>query len=197
MNTLHRAWDRAQQRGEQRRRRMARQLPRWRTRARRRTLVVTWLLIPLVMIVMSVALSWTHVYMAMVFLAVLASWYPFWLVLRVLTTASAEAVAACLDERERAVRNKLGYVAFNVLITANMLIVFYISANDGDPIIGVRIMFLLVSCVLLSVSVPTALLAWRMPDDDPEDLDDPASPEAPAARTSSTTTPDTPGGTLA
>lgn len=188
-------WNRAQQRARQRRARMAHRLPRWRTRAHRRTLSVIWLLVPLAMIAMSVTLSWNHPWMITAFLVVLALWYPFWYLLRVLTTATAEAMGNVLDERELALRNKFSYVAFNVLLTTNILVIFYTGANENDPIIAQRVVFLLTSCMLLSVSVPTALLAWRMPDDDPEDLETPRAASATdrSATNPSTTSPPTTG----
>lgn len=176
---LRQAWDEARERGEQRRHRMARRLPRWRTRPRRRALVALWLPIPLTLIVLSLTLDWDNPVTSLTYLAVLAVWYPFWLILRVLTTASAEAIVAVLDEREVEVRNRLSFVALSVLSLGNFLVVFYLIFNQNDPLIAVRTAFLLVAFIMLATSVPTALLAWRMPDDDPEDLE---ASERPAER---------------
>ncbi len=173
MRSLRQSWAEALQRGEQRRHRMARRLPKWRTRARRRALVALWVPIPLVLIVLSLTLDWNNPVMSLIYLAVIVAWYPLWLVLRVLTTASAEAIVALLDEREVEVRNRLGFISLSVLSTANLLIVFYLLFGHHDPLIAERAAYLLVACILLATSVPTALLAWRMSDDDPEDLEDP------------------------
>ncbi|MBA8826764.1 hypothetical protein FHX42_004143 [Saccharopolyspora lacisalsi] len=176
MSRMHQAWAEALQRGEQRRHRMAQRLPSWRTRPRRRALVALWLPVPLALIVLTLTLDWDNPVTSLVYLAVLAVWYPFWLVLRVLTTASAEAIVALLDEREVEVRNRLSFVSLSVLSTANLLIVFYLIFNHDDPLIAIRTAYLLIACILLAASVPTALLAWRMPDDDPEDLENPDRP---------------------
>ncbi len=152
---------------------MARWLPAWRTRSRRRGLAALWTVGPLSLIAMTLSLEWGNPVLPWIYVPILCSWFPLWMLLRVLTAATAESSTALLDERERQLRDRLGRTAFQVLIACDFLIVLYLSQDDAGSLTASKASVLLVCSILLASAVPTALLAWRMPDDDPEDFEHP------------------------
>jgi hypothetical protein len=143
--------------------------PRWRTRRRRRLVVAALAVTVLFMVVdgqVDVPLAfwlWPVGYLA---------WVAWWLVLRALTSAVADSSAAVLDERERAIRDRLGYRAFTVLILVNAAVAGFLFTGVRMPHLGAHVGLLLLSLTLGAAAVPTGTLAWTMPDDDPEDLAD-------------------------
>ena len=145
--------------------------PSWRTRRRRRPLVVALALTVLFLAVDGMVDAtaafwlWPVGYLA---------WLAVWLVLRVLTAAVADSADATLDERERAIRDRLGYRAFTVLILVNAAVAAFLLTVSGArlPHLGLHAALLLLALTLGVAAGPTAALAWTMPDDDPEDLAD-------------------------
>jgi hypothetical protein len=143
--------------------------PSWRTRRRRRPLVVALALVVLFLAVDGMVDAtpafwlWPVGYLA---------WLAVWLVLRVLTAAVADSADATLDERERAIRDRLGFRAFTVLIMVNTGVAGVLVTGVTMPHLGLHAGLLLLSVTLGVAAAPTAALAWTMPDDDPEDLAD-------------------------
>ncbi|MDR7301468.1 hypothetical protein [Haloactinomyces albus] len=169
---LRQARNAARHRERRRRQLMGRALPNWRVRSRRRVLALLWLFGPLSLITMTLALEWGNPVLPWIYTPILVSWFPLGMILRVLTAASIDSSDSVLDERERQVRDSLTRVAFTVLLVCNFLLVVYLGQPDPGPLLVSKATVLLICSILLSTSVPTALLAWRMPDDDPEDFDE-------------------------
>lgn len=157
------------QRSRQRTHRMVRWFPQWRNRRYRRPLVLT-VVLGLVATFLAVILDVpTGQAWVLVFLLGVAPW---WLLLRVLTAGLAERIAIGLDERERALRDRYAYTGW-WLAQVFMLVMFIywtvaVESNALDlQAYGPALLF---TTFAIAAAVPTLLLAWNLPDEDPEDL---------------------------
>jgi hypothetical protein len=88
---------------------------------------------------------------------------------KLLTNNINGRTARLLDERELALRGRYGYVGFlvavwSMVIAAVVLGVTPIKALPYGPFA------LLISLVALVGNVPSALLAWQLPDDEPDPI---------------------------
>jgi len=88
---------------------------------------------------------------------------------KVLTNNIGERTARLLDERELALRGRSGYVGFllavwSMVIAAMALALSPVKDQPFGPFV------LLVSLAVLVGNVPTALLAWQLPDDEPDPI---------------------------
>ena len=88
---------------------------------------------------------------------------------KVLTSNIGERTARLLDERELALRGRYGYVGFlvaawSMVIAAMVLALPPLRSTPFGPFV------LLVSILALVSNVPTALLCWQLPDDEPDPI---------------------------
>jgi hypothetical protein len=80
-----------------------------------------------------------------------------------------------LDERERTERDRATVVAYKLLSVAVVVLTFYAIAAAGHsglpvPTTGWQLFMLLLPLYSAIFTLPTAMLAWRLPDPEP-DLD--------------------------
>ncbi|QWF81772.1 hypothetical protein [Amycolatopsis sp. CA-230715] len=149
----------------------ARRLPRWRTRRRRRALVVFQLLGAVMMVAASL------------FLRPDRDWVVtgLWLggaviggvtvtVLRLFTGKMASGLGAMLDEREREWRNRIHYIGFQTLAVLMLVAMIHLLLIAKQPDAGYRGVMMISALLVFGGSMPTLVLAWQLPDDDPEDF---------------------------
>lgn len=151
---------------ERRREQAFRSMPSWRTRLRRR------LLVGAVGVVVAAAVSGIHVVPANT-LVPLAGMFVGSLVLialRILTRGVAESVDSQLDERDRRLRDTAVRRAFLLVIGVVAVLACYVAATQGLPGLADRMLGLLITLLWVGGLAPTMVLAWILPDDDPEDL---------------------------
>lgn len=174
MNTrFSKTYDRYVERIREQELRNARRLPTWRTRQRRRTLTVITLLGSAAMIAGAVIIRadsrWG-------FLAVWGSGFAVgglaWMLLRVLTGRMTSTLSVLLDEREREWRHRVTYVGFQVSICLMLITMFYTILISNGPDSTLRAAMMMNAMACLAATVPTLVVAWTLPDDDPDDFDE-------------------------
>ncbi|KAA2262997.1 hypothetical protein F0L68_11085 [Solihabitans fulvus] len=148
------------------------QFPSWRSRHRRRVAVRWWAGSVLAGLVGS-PFSF-HNPITTLLLAGFTVFVLFWYsLLKILTRSVAERPRALLDEHELALRGRYVYVGFYVSTMSMAAIIFSLLPAIVSPggWWGPQTTYgLALALLLLSIGLPTALLAWNLPDDDPEDL---------------------------
>jgi hypothetical protein len=152
---------------ERHRDRTFRAAPSWRTRARRRSLVAV-VLLAVVASMISIHLA-PRSFLLSVGGLFLVACVPL-VGLRVLTRGVAESPDSQLDERDRTLRDGAVRRSYFLLIAAAALLTGYVAITEHAPDLGSRVMSLLVTIAWSAAMAPTLLLAWTLPDDDPEDL---------------------------
>jgi len=78
-----------------------------------------------------------------------------------------------LDERERTERDRATAVAYKLLSAAVVVLTFYAIAAAGHnglpvPTTGWQLLMLLLPLYSAVITLPTAMLAWRLPDPEPD-----------------------------
>jgi hypothetical protein len=151
--------------------RHAKLLPTWRTKRRRRSLALVMLTGSLVMITGAAIVDddtiW--VFVGLWFGGFVIGAVP-WALLRVLTGPMGSGFSTLLDEREQAWRHRVNHIGFNVLIGLMLLSMFYGMVISGQPGAGMRGATMTGALVVLGACVPSTVLGWTLPDDDPEDF---------------------------
>ncbi|GAA3432467.1 hypothetical protein [Kutzneria kofuensis] len=143
-------------------------LPGMRNRRTRRVAVSAWLVTTIALLAVCPFAGTPSVTFA-VWAALLGITALLQTVHKVLTNNIGERTARLLDERELALRGRCGYVGFlvaawSLVIAAMVLALTPLREQQFGPFA------LLVSLVALASNVPTALLAWQLPDDEPDPI---------------------------
>ena len=86
-----------------------------------------------------------------------------------LTRAVAESSDSKLDERDRALRDSAVRLGFRLLVAAVAALYLYGVLTQGTAGLADHMIALLTTMIWAGVGGPTLVLAWRLPDDDPED----------------------------
>ncbi|WP_025354276.1 hypothetical protein [Kutzneria albida] len=143
--------------------------PGWRTRSRRRALVVTWVVGCLVCLAAG-PLAATFSELLSYWLAIVAAMCLLHLLLKAVTSDAAERPRQLLDERELALRGRYGYVGFRVACWSLVAVALVPTVTPLGHL-GFGTYSLAMPLLLLSTGTPTALLAWHLPDEDPDDVE--------------------------
>lgn len=149
---------------EVRRDRAFRAAPAWRTRPRRRGLVVL-----LALVLAAAATAPGDVVVVVVGLVATCA---VGVVLRVLTRGVAESTDAQLDERDRALRDRAIRWSYVIAMCGVAVVTLYVSIAAQQPGLTERVIKVLAVLFVGMIVAPTAVLAWMLPSDDPEDVDD-------------------------
>jgi hypothetical protein len=99
--------------------------------------------------------------------------YVVWLVsfalLRVLTGKMPRSFSVPLDERERGWRHRVSYLVYQVLTVLMLAETGYLLAIDRRQEAALHGAIMVGGLLVLGCPVPTIILGWALPDDDPED----------------------------
>lgn len=144
-----------------------RSMPSWRTRTRRRGLVV------LAVAVLACMLAWTQVQPRDLLwpLVGIVVFGGLMVALRVLTRAVAETPRARLDERDRALRDAAWRRAYIVTLVALALLYVFVRISEAQDLVE-RAQEAGLWLLMAGISAPTLALAWTLEDDDPADTED-------------------------
>ncbi|EOD60818.1 hypothetical protein [Amycolatopsis vancoresmycina] len=166
-------WERRLDRLDEKERRRARRLPGWRNRRHRRPLAAVLVVADLALIAgaanFSVGSPW--VFSVLWLGGVLAGGSAF-VLLRTLTGLMCGGFSRMLDEREREWRHRVTYTGYQILSYLMLVALIYglvvAHAEDG----GSRGVMMLSALLVTGTTVPSILLGWALPDDDPEDFEE-------------------------
>ncbi|MBP2474399.1 Ca2+/Na+ antiporter [Crossiella equi] len=156
---------------EQRRaEKFSRRLPAWRTRRHRRPLAVAFAAIPVVLVVLVLAARKDSLWFVLAWTTCYLSWVVVWWLVRVLTNTLAETMTGPLDERQRELRDTATFGGFHFGVTCLIPVMAYLFLAQHDPDAAFNGGLLVGIAIVLVGGSPSALLAWTLPDDDPQDL---------------------------
>ncbi|WP_410564376.1 hypothetical protein [Amycolatopsis sp. cmx-4-61] len=166
-------WERRLDKLEEKERRRAQQLPGWRNRRHRRPLAVVLVAGDLVLVAgaanFAVGDAWVFPVLWLGGIVVGGSAF---VLLRTLTGLMCGGFSRLLDEREREWRHRVTYTAYQILSYLMIIAVLYClliaQAQDG----GARGAMMLAALLVTGTTVPSVLLGWSLPDDDPEDFEE-------------------------
>ncbi|MGW3963022.1 hypothetical protein ACWED2_24610 [Amycolatopsis sp. NPDC005003] len=166
-------WERQLDKMDARELRHAKRLPGWRTRRHRRALAAVLGLADLGLVVAASAFDtggdW--LFGALWLGSTLVGGVAF-VLLRILTGRMSGGFSRLLDEREREWRHRVTYVAFQILsylmIAAMLYSVVVARTEDG----GLRGAMMLCALLVTGTTIPSIMVGWSLPDDDPEDFDE-------------------------
>jgi hypothetical protein len=90
--------------------------------------------------------------------------------LRILTGRMSGGFSRLLDEREREWRHRVTYIGFQILSYLMIVAMIYglVVADTEDG--GVRGAMMLSALLVTGTTMPSIVLGWSLPDDDPEDF---------------------------
>jgi hypothetical protein len=147
----------------------SRWLPTWRNHGVRRRAVMSWLLATPAMIALSTVAGDPGSALLLVWLGLMPITVVFQLVNNVLTNNVGERPARLLDERELALRGRGSYVGFLVAVWG-MVIVAVLLALTPLKQLPFGPFVVIMSLAMLASGTPNALLAWQLPDDEPDPI---------------------------
>ncbi|TLS39994.1 hypothetical protein FE633_43940 [Streptomyces montanus] len=93
-------------------------------------------------------------------------WLVLWGVLRSGTRAIAERPAERLDEREREVRDRVGFIGYQFAIASGMAVVLMLVVFQNDRAVLDRAPAVLTTLMLAASVLPTVILGWARPDEE-------------------------------
>lgn len=166
-------WERQLDKLEAREVRRAQKLPTWRTRSRRRQL--TWV-VAIADVAFIVAAATFKISPELVF-------FTLWLggcvvggagfiLLRILTGRMSSSFSRLLDEREREWRHRVTFIGYQILVYLMIVAMFYGMALAEQPDGGWRGVVMMSALLVTGSTIPTMVLGWSLPDDDPEDFEE-------------------------
>ncbi|MET8853033.1 hypothetical protein [Amycolatopsis sp. NPDC004625] len=166
-------WERQLDKMDERERRHAKRLPGWRTRRRRRVLAAVMGLADLGLIAgASVFTGRGDVLFGVLWIGSAVAGGGAFVLLRILTGRMSGGFSRLLDEREREWRHRVTYVAFQILgylmIAAMIYSLVVAHTEDG----GLRGAMMLSALLVTGTTLPSVMLGWALPDDDPEDFEE-------------------------
>jgi hypothetical protein len=166
-------WERRLDKMDERELRHARQLPGWRDRRHRRALVAVLAVADLVLIasaaIFTVADDWLY---AGLWLGGILVGGTAFVLLRILTGRMSGGFSRLLDEREREWRHRVTYVGYQILSSLMVLALLYCLFVAGTEDGGVRGAVMLSALLVTGTTIPSVVLGWSLPDDDPEDFEE-------------------------
>ncbi|MEC3979599.1 hypothetical protein [Amycolatopsis sp. H20-H5] len=164
-------WEAQLGRIEQLEAKRAKKLPTWRTRKRRRQLVALVMVGDLLLIAGAAVLraqeQW--VFAVLWFGGCVLGGVPHHL-LRILTGKMSSSFSRQLDEREREWRHRVTYVGYQTLAYLMIAGVIYLLVIAKQADSAYRGAIMITALLIGGATVPTGVLGWSLPDDDPEDF---------------------------
>ncbi|WP_435594962.1 hypothetical protein [Tsukamurella tyrosinosolvens] len=150
-------------------------LPSWRTRSRRRILVVALAAIYVFMFVVGVLCHFDVPLAPLLWLPACVLLIPTWTMVQIVSGRHGDAPAAALDEWEVEQRNEARSIGFTVTSNLVMLAVAYtvitsvIAKPDGNNAWHYASGLFTLVALLIGMTTPAMILAWTRPDADAED----------------------------
>ncbi len=149
-------------------------LPRWRTRGRRRALVIAVAVSFLVMATTAVLCAFGFTTAALLWLPACALFFPAWTVLQIASGRLGDAPEAALDEFEVAQRNSARSIGLTItqylmLIPIGYLLIGSIHGLGPGEDVAYAGALMVLTVLLIGGCAPAMILAWVRPDPVAED----------------------------
>ncbi|MBF6068615.1 hypothetical protein IU443_11880 [Nocardia farcinica] len=148
-------------------------LPGWRTRTRRRALVIALAVEFAALIAIGAICLASMTIGPLLWLVACVLFLPTWTILQVVSSRQSDAPRDALDEREIAERDSARSIGLTITQTLAMLPAFVLivasSLNETNPGFGYACGLWIVTALLIGGCSPAMILAWNRPDPDPED----------------------------
>lgn len=153
----------------------AHSLPGWRTRRRRRVLVVALLVTFAVMFGVGVLCAFGVPWAPLVWLPATLVFLPVWIGLQIVSSRRGDAPVQALDEFEIAQRNSARSIGLTITQNLMMIPVCYLifgsvitGGTDTDMAYAGGLLTLTV--LLIGGCSPAMILGWTRPDNEPDDV---------------------------
>lgn len=151
----------------------AKSLPGWRTRSRRRGLVIALAATFAFMFGVSVLCAFGLQWAPLLWLPACAVFFPLWIALQVVSGRQGDAPQAALDEFEIAQRNSARSIGLSItqnlmLIPVAYLIFGAVITRGADAEMAYAGGLMVLSVLLAGGCAPAMILGWIRPDPDPE-----------------------------
>ncbi len=166
-------WERRLDEMDERELRHSRRLPGWRTRRRRRALTAVLALADLGLIVgASLFATGSDWLFGSFWISSVLLGGGVFVLLRILTGRMSGGFSRLLDEREREWRHRVTYAGFQILTCLMIVAMIYglVVADTQDG--GFRGVMMTSALLVTGTTIPTIVLGWSLPDDDPEDFEE-------------------------
>jgi hypothetical protein len=152
----------------------SRSLPNWRTRQRRRVLVVALAVTLAVMFAISVVRAFGVEWAPLLWLPACFAFFPLWISLQIVSGRHGDAPQGALDEFELAQRDSARSIGLSVTQYLMIIPIFYLifgaALTDGkDENMAYAGGLMSVTMLLVGGCVPAMVLGWSRPDPLPED----------------------------
>jgi hypothetical protein len=166
-------WERRLDKMDERELRHAQRLPGWRNRRHRRPLATVLVAADLMLIASAAVFSvakdslYASLWLSGIFVGSAA-----FVLLRILTGRMSGGFSQLLDEREREWRHRVTYVSFQILSYLMIVAMIYglLVAHTEEG--GLRGAMMLSALLVTGTTIPTIVMGWALPDDDPDDFEE-------------------------
>ncbi len=153
----------------------ANSLPAWRTRRRRRALVVTLAVTFAVMFGISVLCAFGVPWAPVLWLPACLVFFPVWIVMQIVSSRRGDAPQGALDEFEIAQRNSARSIGLTITQNLMMIPVFYLifgSVITGGTDVNMAYAggSMALTVLLIGGCAPAMILGWTRPDPEPDDV---------------------------
>ena len=166
-------WERQLDKLDERELRRARKLPSWRTRRHRRRLVLVVAAADAGFVVAAALFKMAPpLVFALLWLGAFAVGGVAYVLLRILTGRMSSGFSRLLDEREREWRHRITFIGYQVLVALMIVTLLYGMVIANRPEGGWRTLMMLAALLVTGSTVPSIVLGWSLPDDDPDDFDE-------------------------
>lgn len=151
-------------------------LPSWRTRSRRRMLVVALLIDFVFMFAVAILCHFDVPNAPLLWLPACLVLIPVWTMVQIVSGRQGDAPAAALDEWEVEQRNEARSIGFTITSGLVLLAVAYTVVTsvtalpDGNPAWHYASGLFTLVALLIGMTTPGMILAWTRPDAEAEDV---------------------------
>ncbi|QDQ90715.1 hypothetical protein FND50_07855 [Rhodococcus sp. WB9] len=149
-------------------------LPAWRTRSRRRILVVALAVTFVFMTAVGIVCHFDMVVGPLLWLPACLLFFPLWTMLQIVSGRQGDAPRDALDEWEIQQRNSarsIGLTVTQLLTLVPALYLIFVGALDGDHgNVPYAAGLLVVTALMVGGCTPAMILGWTQPDADADDL---------------------------
>lgn len=149
-------------------------LPAWRSRSRKRKLVVSLVATFVFMFAVGVVCHFGVWWGPLLWLPACVAFFPLWIALRIVSGRLDDAPEDTLDESEIKLRNSARSIGLTVTQSLGFLVAMYLivgavlTNNENADLVYAGGLFAL-TALLIGGCTPAMILAWTRPDPDPDD----------------------------